>query len=221
MYATFPKLVHLYFSNIYIYIYFSAQEFITFQLQHFHFMLAQSYDHSRRQNGHQAEPVKLVKGQKKKCFKCIANLGSQIYYTSQVFQTCFLLVPNKWPTNIKSRNGNQMLLDSFKDYFISSIKKVLSKFNSVGGHTLGTLNSMCSRCMKVFKSIGGWSLWKSNSMGGGVRKKVLSSPHPYFFSGIVNNNKMTVNAKRLEIFSGFSAFLSDTHSRNRSTSTSS
>ena len=40
--------------------------------------------------------------------------------------------------------------------------------------------------MKVSKSVDGWSLWKSNSMGGRVQKSAVLTPH-VFVSGIALN----------------------------------
>ena len=42
-------------------------------------------------------------------------------------------------------------------------------------------NSMGSWYMNVLDYMGGWRLWKFNSMGGQVKIKVPSSPSRYFF----------------------------------------
>ena len=61
-------------------------------------------------------------------------------------------------------------------------------FFSMGGCTLGKFNSMGGGHMNLSDYMGGRGLWKFNSMGGGVEKKVPSSPPPpppqVFFSGI-------------------------------------
>ena len=57
-------------------------------------------------------------------------------------------------------------------------------FFSMGGCTLGKFNSMGGGHMNLSDYMGGRGLWKFYSMGGGVEKKVPSSPPRYFFSGI-------------------------------------
>ena len=57
-------------------------------------------------------------------------------------------------------------------------------FFSMGGCTLGKFNSMGGGHMNLSEYMGGRGLWKYNSMGGGVEKKVPSSPPQVFFSGI-------------------------------------
>ena len=51
-------------------------------------------------------------------------------------------------------------------------------FFSMGGCTLGKFNSMGGGHMNLSDYMGGRGLWKFNSMGGGVEKKVPSSPPP-------------------------------------------
>ena len=54
-------------------------------------------------------------------------------------------------------------------------------FFSMGGCTLGKFNSMGGGHMNLSEYMGGRGLWKFNSMGGGVEKKVPSSPPPGIF----------------------------------------
>ena len=54
-------------------------------------------------------------------------------------------------------------------------------FFSMGGCTLGKFNSMGGGHMNLSDYMGGRGLWKFNSMGGGVEKKVPSSPPGIFF----------------------------------------
>ena len=44
--------------------------------------------------------------------------------------------------------------------------------------------------MNLSDYMGGRGLWKFNSMGGGVEKKVPSSPPQVFFSGIALSNHL-------------------------------
>ena len=64
---------------------------------------------------------------------------------------------------------------------------VLYQFNSVGDGTLIKLNSMGIWYMDSSKSINGWSVLKSNSMGGGVKKKKVPSSLLMFFFFIWNS----------------------------------
>ena len=61
---------------------------------------------------------------------------------------------------------------------------VKDDFFFMGGCTLGKFNSMGGGHMNLSDYMGGRGLWKFNSMGGGVEKKVPSSPPQVFFSGI-------------------------------------
>ena len=50
--------------------------------------------------------------------------------------------------------------------------------------------------MNLSDYMGGRGLWKFNSMGGGVEKKVPSSPPQVFFSGIALNKILLCSSKR-------------------------
>ena len=63
---------------------------------------------------------------------------------------------------------------------------VKDDFFFMGGCTLGKFNSMGGGHMNLSDYMGGRGLWKFNSMGGGVEKKVPSSPPQVFFSGIAH-----------------------------------
>ena len=54
-------------------------------------------------------------------------------------------------------------------------------FFLMGGCTLGKFNSMGGGHMNLSDYMGGRGLWKFNSMGGGVEKKMPSSSPRYFF----------------------------------------
>ena len=58
-------------------------------------------------------------------------------------------------------------------------------------------NSMGGGHMNLSDYMGGRGLWKFNSMGGGVEKKVPSSPPPGIFFWNSPNKKMGINKKHL------------------------
>ena len=61
---------------------------------------------------------------------------------------------------------------------------VKDDFFFMGGCTLGKFNSMGGGDMNLSDYMGGRGLWKFNSMGGGVEKKSAFFPPQVFFSGI-------------------------------------